>query len=91
MIYTVFGEVLRVFYYLGLIYYLLLVIYIVCTWISGLYYTKLFSILRTIASPFNRLFSGKLVVGGSFDLGYLLGLILFDVGLNAIKNVSYMI
>jgi len=91
MILTIFGEGLRVVYYLLMMYYLIIVMYTICTWIESLYYTKLFSALRTIVSPFTKLCSGRLVVGGGFDLGYMLGLIVFYFLLNVLRNISYMI
>ncbi len=77
-------------YYIGMIYYLLIAIYFVLTWIRPLYGTKFFDIMSTITRPFMRLVSGKLIVG-SLDLGATIGMVVYAFILYIIDNVSYMI
>ena len=89
MIFGVLGQILRIIFYIGLIYYLLIAIFFLMSWFSGLYGTRLFDFFRRITSPFMNLCSGKLIMGG-FDLGATLGLILYGFLLYLIDYLSLM-
>ena len=88
MIYSIYRTILQSLYFILLAYYLCIIIYFTLTWIPPLYRTRLFGFFRKITSPFMNLVSGKLVVGGRFDLGAMLGLILYYVLIQMLYNIS---
>ena len=87
---SVFGYIFQILYYLGLIYYLLIVIFFIMTWISPLYGTKIFNFFEKISSPFMKIVSNKLILGG-FDLGATLGLILYYLLLELIRYLAIVL
>ena len=67
-------------------YYFLILIDIVLSW-TPLRRTSLYAFLEKITTPYTRIFSGKLIVGGVFDLGHFLGIVLYQVILAFIGSV----
>ena len=83
-----------VLYVLGIILYVYTGIVFI-TFILGLFYsvriTKFYYILSIICYPVNKIFSGRLIVGGVFDLGGTIGLIMLSVISQFLISLSYRI
>lgn len=79
-------EVLAWGYLVLYAYYFLIVIDIVASW-TPLRRTGFYQFLEKVTGPYTRIFSNKLIVGGVFDLGHFLGVVLYQVILAFIGSV----
>lgn len=65
------------------------------TFILGLFYkiriTKFYYILNIICYPFNKIFMGRLIVGGILDIGGTIGLFMLSVISQFFISLSYRI
>lgn len=79
-------EILTWGYLFFYVYYLVIILDIVVSW-TPLRRSAFYGFLERVTSPYTRLFEGKLIVGGFFDLGQLLGVILYQVILAFVGSV----
>lgn len=74
-------QTLTVVYYALSGYYWLLIINIFLSWIPELKQTKIGRLITYLADPYMRIFRGLLVFG-MFDFTPIIGLILYQIGVN---------
>ena len=72
-------------------YVFIIAIYFLLGWITEIRRTRFYSFLYRIVYPFERIFGGKLIIGGTIDIGETIGLILLSVIAQLIISVSYYI
>ena len=71
---------LSIMYTLLQIYYYVLILYILLSWIPELQETRFYYFLHQVADPFMRLFRGIIVIG-QVDLTPIAGFLLYGYGL----------
>jgi len=79
-------EVLAWGYLVLYAYYFLIIVDIIVSW-TPLRRTSFYAFLEKVTRPYTGIFSGKLIVGGFFDLGHFLGIVLYQVILAFIGSV----
>ena len=82
---------LRVTGYALYVYTAIIFLYFILTWFSGARNSKFYYVLYKICEPFERIFGGKLIVGGVLDLGGTIGLIMLSVISQFLVSISYNI
>ncbi|MCR5741281.1 MAG: hypothetical protein K6G38_02310 [Gammaproteobacteria bacterium] len=70
-------------------YALMISLYFILGWFGGARNSKFYYALERIAYPFNRVFGGKLIIGGVLDIGSTLGLFMIVVIAQFFISLSY--
>ena len=80
---------LRSFGYALYAYTAIVFLFFILSWFGGVRNTKFYYVLSRICDPFEKIFGGKLIVGGVLDLGGTIGLFMLAVISQAMISISY--
>ena len=86
----VLGLLVRIIGYILYVYTFIIALYFILGWINEIRGSVFYRFLYRIVYPFERIFSGKLIVGGFLDLGGTIGLIMLAVIAQVLISISYM-